>query len=109
MDFFRVQYYSTANAILLHNLTFLRDERIRQRQVYVITRARDQSKLETFGRSQIIAQSLTSHDGGGKPEGRFTLFSLQFDPKLTRYPAPQRITSLQAMGREEGPYCGPPL
>jgi 4-amino-4-deoxy-L-arabinose transferase-like glycosyltransferase len=109
MDFFRLQYYSRADAILLHNLTYLRDERIRQPSVYVITRARDQSKLETFGRAQVIAQSLKSHDDGGKPEGRFTLFRLQFDAKLTRYPAPQPITALQAMGRDEGPYCGPKL
>ena len=109
MDFFRLQYYSRADAILLHNLTFLRDERIRQPAVYVITRARDHPRLETLGRVQIVSQSLNSHDDNGEVGGLFTLFYLQYDPNLQRCLAPQRITSLQAMYREKGPYCGPPL
>lgn len=109
VDFFRLQFYSRADAILLHNLTFLRDQRIHEPEAYVITRARDRLKLETLGEVHAISQSLASHDDGGTPEGLFTLFRVQFDPGLQRYPAPQRISSLQAMGRKKGPYCGPPL
>ncbi len=103
LDFFRLQFYSRADAILLHNLTFLRDQRIREPMVYVITRARDQSKLETLGEVQIVSQSLKSHNDGGKPQGLFTLFRVQFDPNLQRY------TCRQVMDREKDPDCGPPL
>lgn len=107
MDFFRLQFYSRSDAILLHNLTFLRDEKIQDGEVYVITRAKDQQKLETLGKVAVISRSEKSHDDGGKPQGLFTLFKLTFDPDLLRFPAPTRITSLQAMDRAKGPYCGP--
>jgi 4-amino-4-deoxy-L-arabinose transferase-like glycosyltransferase len=109
LDFFRIQFYSRPDAVLLHNLSYLRDEKIKARQVYVITRARDEGKLKLLGEPVIVDQSEQSHDIAG-PEGRFTLFKLTFDPNLRRYPAPQHITSLQAMERDlSGPWCGPAL
>jgi hypothetical protein len=108
LDFFRIQFYSRQDAKLLHNLSFLRDQKITDSVVYVITRARDAVKLAQLGKAVIVDQSASSHDLAG-PGGRFTLFRLVFDPKLPRYPAPTQITSLQAMERADGPWCGPKL
>jgi 4-amino-4-deoxy-L-arabinose transferase-like glycosyltransferase len=106
LDFFRMQFYSRPNAILLHNLTFLRDNKITTPIVYVIARQRDVSQLSKYGRTQQIDQSPKSHDLD-TPAGRFTLFKLSFDPALQRYPAPTYISSMQAMERTPGPLCGP--
>ena len=102
LDFFRIQFYSRPDAVLLHNLTFLRDEKIKAPVVYVIARQRDQGVLQSLGGVQQIDQSPRSHDMD-KPIGRFTLYRLTFDPALPRYPAPMAISSLQAMERAPGP------
>ncbi len=108
MDFFRNQFYSRADAQLLHNLTFLRDERIKSPIVYVITRASDEPQLEDYGTVDPVAASERTRRERS-PADRFTLFKLTFNPNLHRYPAPSMdsITTMQAMGRAEGPFCGP--
>jgi hypothetical protein len=62
LDFFRMQFYSRPDAVLLHNLTFLRDQRITEPVVYVIARQRDQQFLQTLGKTELVDQSLKSHD-----------------------------------------------
>jgi 4-amino-4-deoxy-L-arabinose transferase-like glycosyltransferase len=106
LDFFRCQFYSRKDARLLHNLSFLRDDQLTSRVVYVITRARDEAKLKQLGGVALIDQSPLSHDMP-RPEGRLSLFRLSFDPNLVRYTLPVHITSLQAMERADGPWCGP--
>lgn len=116
LDFFRNQFYLRPQAVLLHNLTFLRDESLRGvPEVYVVTRARDEAELRGMGEVTPILQSRYTRREEQRsktnPAGeRFTLFRLRFSPDFVRYPAPKpdSITSLQAMGREKGPYCGPP-
>jgi 4-amino-4-deoxy-L-arabinose transferase-like glycosyltransferase len=107
LDFFRLQFYSRPTAILLHNLTFLRDDHITSPVVCVIARQRDRAQLHQYGTVEQIDQSPRSHDLDG-PVGRFTLFRLTFNPMLHRYPVPTYITSMQAMERAPGPFCGPP-
>ena len=110
MDFFRNQFYVRSSAVLLHNLTFLRDERLHQPSVYLITRASDEPKLRELGEPSIVLQSSKTRREKS-PADRFTLFRLTFDPHLRRYPAPSpdSITTKQAMDRDAGPWCGPPL
>jgi len=108
LDFFRTQFYSRPDARLIHNLSFLRDEKITAPVVYVITRQRDENLLAELGSYRRVDQSIKSHDLD-TPEGRFTLFCLTFDPHLHRYPLPAKISSLQAMERSPGPWCGPPM
>ena len=108
LDFFRNCFYLGDHAKLLHNLTFLRDQRIESPTVYVITRANDQRLLNELGTTRIILQSAKTRRERG-PADRFTLFLLRFDPALRRYPVPLHISTAQAMGRAPGPYCGPPL
>lgn len=106
MDFFRNQFYLRPTARLLHNLTFLRDQRITAPAVWVVTRNHDRDKLEELGQVQVRDKSTYTRRER-YPGDRFTLFHLQFRSDLTRYPAPAYINTLQAMGREKGPYCGP--
>ena len=87
LDFFRMQFYSRSDAILLHNLTFLRDRNIKAPVVYVIARQRDEKFLVQLGAYRVVDQSKLSHEIP-TPDGRFTLFCLTFDPHLQRYPAP---------------------
>ena len=111
LEFFRNQFYSRRDSVLLHNISFLRDVRITASEVYVICRYRERNYLEKeLGICQVVAQSARS-SGERSPEDRWTLFHLHFRPDLMRYPAP-KISVLQAMGRatgdQAGPYCGPP-
>lgn len=112
LDFFRNQFYLRNEAKLLHNLTFLRDEKIASPVVYVVTREWNAPKLAGLGTAQIVEQSVQSrksdHAKKAKlPLDRFTLYRLTFWPDLTHYPVPTHITTMQAMGRTNGPYCGP--
>jgi hypothetical protein len=110
LDFFRIGFYLRPEAKLLHNLTFLRDGRIQDREVYVITRAKDRAKLDELGATQVVFQSARTRRESS-PADRFTLFRLRFRPDVERYPVPSaaEISPMQAMGRKKGPYCGPPL
>lgn len=106
MDFFRNQFYLRPSAVLLHNLTFLRDQRITAPDVWVVTRYHDVDKLERLGQVDVRDESAHSRRERS-PGDRFTLFHVRFRPGLERYPAPTYVNTLQAMGREKGPYCGP--
>jgi 4-amino-4-deoxy-L-arabinose transferase-like glycosyltransferase len=108
MDFFRNQFYLRPSAILLHNLTYLRDQQISAPAAWVLTRARDQTFLQTLGTVEEVDQSVKSRREKSSAE-RFTLFHLRFSPDLERYPRPAYINTRQAMDRMNGPYCGPPL
>lgn len=108
MDFFRNQFYLRPSAILLHNLSYLRDDQITAPDVWVITRRHDMEKLQELGRVDI--EDASAHTRRERtPDDRFTLFHLHFAPGLQRYPRPPYVNTLQAMGREKGPFCGPPL
>jgi hypothetical protein len=112
LDFFRMQFYSRPDAVLLHNLSFLRADNITAPVVYVIARQDDQRLLAQLGSVARIDSSLKSHEGDqphSSPVGNFTLYRLTFFADLKRYPIPPHITSMQAMERAPGPWCGPPL
>jgi 4-amino-4-deoxy-L-arabinose transferase-like glycosyltransferase len=105
LDFFRVQYYLPSNALLLHNLSYLRSDRIQANDAYVVARVSDLGPLQSLGDVQILAQSLR------KPQlnvPQLALFHLTFKPDMTRYPPPP-VSPMQAMMRVPGPDCGRPL
>jgi 4-amino-4-deoxy-L-arabinose transferase-like glycosyltransferase len=114
MDFFRNQFYLRSTAKLLHNLSYLRDRSITAPAVWVVTRNSDETKLQTLGEVEIADESKFDRREHGSPSSRsspkdrFTLFHLKFFPDLQRYPRPAYVNTLQAMGREPGPDCGPP-
>jgi 4-amino-4-deoxy-L-arabinose transferase-like glycosyltransferase len=109
IDFFRLQFYARADAHLLHNLSFLRARDITAPLVYVVTRANDEAKLARLGAVEQVDRSSRSHGDAGSAVGRFTLFRLTFEPNLVRYDRPRTITTMQALARAPGPFCGGPL
>jgi len=110
LDFFRFQFYLKPETVLIHNVTYLRDQRITAPQVYVITPFSNRRFLSTLGALQQVDQSRRARHEQS-PEERYTLFLLTFNPDLKRYPAPP-VNVLQALYRGEGdqagPFCGPP-
>jgi 4-amino-4-deoxy-L-arabinose transferase-like glycosyltransferase len=113
LDFFRTQFYSRSSAVLLHNLSFLRDKTITAPVVYVICRQKDERILKQLGTIEQVDQSAQSHqewdDKTRVNFGKFTLYRLVFARDLIRYPAPGQMTNLQAMERAPGPWCGPAM
>ncbi|MDB5321406.1 MAG: hypothetical protein JWN40_3037 [Phycisphaerales bacterium] len=110
LDFFRNAFYLRPRARILHNLTFLRDERLPAGDLYIVTRKEDQAKLEQLGSVDTILTSARTRREKSV-EDRFTLFRLRRAADLRRYPAPppDSISTMEAMGRKSGPFCGPPL
>jgi len=110
LDFFRFQFYLKPDTLLIHNVTYLRDQRITAPQVYVISPYSNRSFLSTLGDWTVVDQSRRARHEQS-PEERYTLFLLTFRPGLKRYPAPP-INVLQALyrgvGDQAGPFCGPP-
>jgi hypothetical protein len=105
LDFFRVQFYLRDDAILLHNLSFLRSNRIRAGDIYVVTRVEDSAALQSLGDVELISRSSRELKENVPELG---LFHLTFAPDLQRYPPP-KVSPMQAMMREPGPWCGPAL
>jgi 4-amino-4-deoxy-L-arabinose transferase-like glycosyltransferase len=98
-------FYLGGRSRLLHNLTFLRDDRIKQAEVYLICRQRDQTALAEYGIAERLAQSGHAR-GESSPDDRWTLYKLRFHPHLARVPGDVRISPLQATGRRPGPFLG---
>jgi 4-amino-4-deoxy-L-arabinose transferase-like glycosyltransferase len=102
LETFHLLFY-TDGAKLLHNLTFLLDEHIDRKEVYVLARAAEGTYLSTFGKAQMVLQSRHTR-GERSPADRRTLFLLRFRDGLARVPAPLRLSPMQAVHREPGPY-----
>jgi 4-amino-4-deoxy-L-arabinose transferase-like glycosyltransferase len=105
LDFFRVQFYLRSDALLLHNLSYLRSDRIYEPDVYVVGRVEDLAPLRTLGTVDLLSRSWR---GPQANVPKLALFHLTFDPGLKRYPPPA-VSPMQAMMREAGPYCGPAM
>ncbi|MBY0585766.1 glycosyltransferase family 39 protein [bacterium] len=105
MDVFRILFYLGDDARSVHNLTFLRDEKIHEPAILVLTRAKDQEKLQRLGKVEELGRSGETRREGS-PGDRFALFELTYRTDLVRHQAPPRVSPMQAMDREEGPYLG---
>jgi 4-amino-4-deoxy-L-arabinose transferase-like glycosyltransferase len=86
---------------LLHNLSYLRDERIHDRQLYLIARRRDEEKLAAYGNVEPLFTSAHTRSERS-PHDRFALYRLRLRDDLERRP-PARISPMQATGRSPGP------
>lgn len=111
LDFFRFQFYSRRDARLIHNITFLRDQRITAPEVYVLARFHRRHFIHNeLGDFEVVDRSARSRRETSLEE-RWTLFRVRFKPDLVRYPVPV-VSVPQAMdrgtGAQAGPYCGPP-
>jgi 4-amino-4-deoxy-L-arabinose transferase-like glycosyltransferase len=107
LDFFRVQFYLRGDAILLHNLSYLRSSEIPSPDIYVVARKYDLAPLQTLGDVTLLDSSVKTRRQ--KVDGqRLALFHLVFKSDLTRF-APPVVSVMQAMERAPGPDCGPAL
>jgi 4-amino-4-deoxy-L-arabinose transferase-like glycosyltransferase len=106
LDEFRILFALPDSAIALHNLSFLADEKIPHRDLYVIGRASDAQELSQFGAAEVVLQSVKTRREKS-PADRFTLFHLQMAENHPRYSAREvRVSPMQAMQRAEGPWLG---
>jgi 4-amino-4-deoxy-L-arabinose transferase-like glycosyltransferase len=105
LDFFRIQFYLRDDAILLHNLSFLRSDQIHAPDAYIVGQTSDLSSLQSLGTVELIA---TSPRPKKVNVPSLALFHLIYATDLKRYPPP-KVSPMQAMMRESGPWCGPEL
>jgi 4-amino-4-deoxy-L-arabinose transferase-like glycosyltransferase len=101
----RVLFYCPDNTMLLHNMTFLRDDRLTAPSVWVIARGRELPKLREYGEVDIKLVSKHSRREE-RPEDRWTLFEVHMRGDLQHYPNRERISPMQAMYRMPGPELG---
>jgi hypothetical protein len=98
MDLFRNLFYLDSDTQTVHNLSYLDDEQFDVPAVYVLTRAKDQSRLEAFGDVTLVLQSKRSRRETG-PQDRLSLFHLRYRSDLERRSHSTAITPMQVMGR----------
>ena len=100
---FHALFYLDDRSMSLHNLTFLLDARIHGEEVYLVTYGSDLAELANYGTAHKVLESPHTWRNGceGDP---LTLFHLKYHPHTVRQPANVRITPMQAMSYDKGPY-----
>jgi 4-amino-4-deoxy-L-arabinose transferase-like glycosyltransferase len=96
-------HYSHGRVHMLHNLTFLRDNRLDPDEVYLILRRRYGPELMRYGTAEVVWESLHSKHQG-EPDDRYALYRLHFHPDLVRCSGDVHFTPLQATLRNWGPF-----
>jgi hypothetical protein len=100
----RMQFYVGVGerVFFLHNLSYVRDDRVKTPDVYVVTRYNRRPLLEKYGQVEPLLKCKQSRRESS-PADRWTLFRLRLRDDLERRSASVRITPMQAMYREPGP------
>jgi 4-amino-4-deoxy-L-arabinose transferase-like glycosyltransferase len=97
-------YYLPGRAELLHNASFLRDERFGE-VVYLITRRVHAPELGQYGHAELLFESYRSRDEW-QPQGaqaRYGLYRVRLRDGLARERGTPYISPMQATGRAPGP------
>jgi 4-amino-4-deoxy-L-arabinose transferase-like glycosyltransferase len=102
LETFRLLFYGPPATVLLPNVTFLRDEQIKQPDVYFLGMLGDREVLSDYGAWEVVLES-PSNRHLVTPDRRRVLFHVRFREDLVRRPAP-RVSVMQAVSRAEGPY-----
>jgi 4-amino-4-deoxy-L-arabinose transferase-like glycosyltransferase len=100
-------FYLPPEARLLHNDSFLHDERIGADVVHVVARGYDEPLLARYGTARVVAASRVTR-GRNTGAERWMLYELRFREGLWRGPVDARISPMQATGRDAGPVVTPP-
>jgi 4-amino-4-deoxy-L-arabinose transferase-like glycosyltransferase len=98
----RQLFYLDERALLLHNMSFLRDERFTEPEVFLVARHREQPRIDVYGTTEVLLQSKQSRREESSLD-RWTLFLVRFHDQLARRSADVRISPMQAMYRIDGP------
>src|SRR5262249_3717491 len=96
-------FYLDRPAVLLHNTTFLRSDRLTEPETYVVARAEARRTLAGYGSVTQFDQSVRTR-AETSPAERWTLFRVHFRDDLKRLPGDVRISPMQATGRAHGPF-----
>jgi 4-amino-4-deoxy-L-arabinose transferase-like glycosyltransferase len=102
LETFRLLFYGPPRAVLLPDISFLRDERIQQPDVYLLGQLGDREALATYGTWELVLES-PSNRHVMTPDLRRALFHVRFHEDLVRRPAPH-VSVMQAASRAEGPF-----
>jgi len=98
-------FYLDSESLPLHNVSFAVDNRIPQRQVFVLTRSSKRALLESLGDVRLMSQSQRTDRNDTLLADRLSLYQLTFGDKVSkRSSAGVRISPMQAMHRDQGPY-----
>ena len=98
----RMQYYIGDSVYFLHNLSFVRDDRIHTPDVYVVTRYNRLPQLEKYGTLEPLLKCKQARRESSEAD-RWTLFRLHLRDDFERKSAAVRISPMQAMYRHPGP------
>jgi 4-amino-4-deoxy-L-arabinose transferase-like glycosyltransferase len=98
----RMQFYIGDTVYFLHNLSFVRDDRVHASEVFVVTRFNRGPWLEKYGHVEPILKCKQSRRESSEAD-RWTLFRIRLRDDLERKSAAVRISPMQAMYREPGP------
>jgi len=99
----RMQFYiGDGDIFFLHNLSFVRDDRVRTPNVYVVTRYNRMPLLQQYGQVEPMLKCKQARRESDETD-RWTLFHVRLRDDLERKSASVRITPMQAMYREPGP------
>jgi hypothetical protein len=88
-------FYLDRPTVLLHNPTFLRSDRLRDAEVYLVMRAEARHTLTRYGAVTQFDQSCRTRGEAAAAE-RWTLFHLALRDDLKRLPGDVRISPMQA-------------
>jgi 4-amino-4-deoxy-L-arabinose transferase-like glycosyltransferase len=98
----RMQFYIGDSVYFLHNLSFVRDDRVHGNDVYVVTRFNRMTELEKYGQVEPMLRCKQSRREASEAD-RWTLFHLHLRDDLPRKNAHVPISPMQAMYRAPGP------
>jgi 4-amino-4-deoxy-L-arabinose transferase-like glycosyltransferase len=95
-------FYLERRAELLHNLSFLREGRHHDCEVYLVARPSQLTPIGRYGRADALLASRRSR-GERSPGDRYTLYRVRLHAGLARHARPAYISPMQATGRAPGP------
>jgi hypothetical protein len=98
-------FYLDGRARLLHNATFLLDERVEGPEVYVVARRLRVPALASFGDCDCLYESGSSR-GEPSPDYRLGLYRLRLHAPGSVRTA--HVSPMQATGRASGPWLHAP-
>lgn len=97
-------FYLRDRTRLLHNLTFLRDDRIEAATLYLVARGEDVEEIRQYGHPEVMLKSRWTRTQRSAHD-QYTLFRLRLNPDLRRLPATLvQVSPMQATGRAIGPF-----
>ena len=98
----RMQFYIGDTVYFLHNLSFVRDDRVAGSDVYVVTRFNRAPELTKYGDVEPLLKCRYSRREASEAD-RWTLFRVHLRDNLERKSVAVRISPMQAMYRVAGP------